>query len=69
MTLRETDLSLSVEQFDGLWDRVNRARANAKVVTVDRSALASVLTDHGRMAGELFPAPSVGKGKWECPKR
>lgn len=53
MVLKDSDLKTQADGLTDLWRTLDKQRADAKTVTVDRKALVALLSDHATMAGTL----------------
>lgn len=53
--LNDSDLKTKPDGLTDLWRTLDKQRADAKTVTVDRKALLALLYDHATMAAALWP--------------
>jgi hypothetical protein len=52
LSTQPDELRLSTDQFDALWDAVNKTRPSSKTVTVNIEALRCLLMDHSQLLKE-----------------
>ena len=52
--MKEKELNTTVEAQDYLWSTLDRQRATARTVTIDRDKLVALLIDHAAMVHALF---------------
>lgn len=53
--MKEKDLETSINQFEGLWDRVDKTRSTSKSCNVNKAALMAILMDHSMMVDKIIP--------------
>lgn len=54
-TVKRSDLHLTDDQFEDLWNRYSRTKSTTENVTVPKDALFALLRDHSLFWGEAFP--------------
>lgn len=53
--MRYEKLNLKQDDFEHLWDIINRTRSTSKTCTVPKDMLVAILRDHGEFCREVWP--------------